>query len=364
MRAYKEGRFLVFELSEGRNVKYDLSDGSYIGLSGKKVKKVNEQLKGYNVYGVIQSFEDENYKKFLNKVYDSISTGVENTGTFLKYVRQYRHLEQYFACGIENVSICIPHISEVPSGLIDYAKTDNKIKINRQLINEYKKHPDQFMKVFNYNFKAIKKESFVSLLCDNWSSATDSLKRLTSNYNYDFDRLMKYLDDIVYYEGIRNFKCLLNELYDYAKMSKAISKDGKFNKYPVNFLTTHTITVRNYNRLNKLFNESEFEERINLDLEYKYKDYVFIYPKSTKDIKQEAVSLTHCVASYIDEVIKGNCHIIFLRHKDKQDESLVTLEIRGNEVTQAKGMYNRDVNKSEAKAIEAYNKYLSKLGGK
>ena len=48
MRAYKEGRFLVFELSEGRDVRYDLSDGTYIGLSGKKVKKINEQLKGYD----------------------------------------------------------------------------------------------------------------------------------------------------------------------------------------------------------------------------------------------------------------------------------------------------------------------------
>lgn len=360
MRAYKEGRFLIFELSEGRDVRYDLSDGTCIGLSGKKVKKVNEQLKGYDVYDVIESFEDEKYKKFLRRVYNLINTGVVNTGTFLNYVRKYKNMEQYYACDITNVSSYIIHISEVPDGLLEFIKTNEDITLSNNLIGEYKKRPDDFAKVFNYKFKAIKTNEMVEVLTENWT-AYDSLYRLVTYYNYNFERLLKYLDDLTYYEGIVNLKQLIRELHDYAKMSKQISKDGKFNKYPVNYLTTHTITVRNYNRLCKTFDEDAFNAIRNESLEFTYGNYAFIYPKSTIDIKLEAVSLTHCVASYIDEVINGNCHIIFLRYKDKTDESLVTLQVVDNEVVHAKGLYNRDVNKLEATAIEIYNKYLSQF---
>lgn len=360
MRSYKEGRYLIFELSEGRDVRYDLSDGSYIGLSGKKVKNLCEQLRGYNVYDIIKSFEDEKYKRFLKRVYNHINTGVINTGTFLNYVRKYRNLEQYYSCGIENVDSNVVHISEVPDGLLNFIKENTDVILNRKLIESYKKSPNELNKVFNYKFKAIPKHEMIAMLTTGYHSR-ECFYKLVTYYYYDFERLIKYLDDLAYYEGITNFRNLVEELRDYARMSKQISKDGKFNKYPNNYLTTHTITVRNYNRLNRSFDENAFIEVIDTNLEFAYGDYVFIYPKSTNDIKLEAVSLTHCVASYINEVISGKCHIIFLRHKDNKDESLVTLQVVDNEVVHAKGAYNRDVNKSESEAIEAYNEYLSKF---
>lgn len=52
------------------------------------------------------------------------------------------------------------------------------------------------------------------------------------------------------------------------------------------------------------------------------------YPNSTQDIKDESVSQNNCVASYIDKVIDGECHILFLRKKDNPSQSLITIEIR------------------------------------
>lgn len=54
---------------------------------------------------------------------------------------------------------------------------------------------------------------------------------------------------------------LIRELYDYAKMMSQLSI--KYNKYPRNFLTTHKIACRNYNRMKKEFSEELFQKRIN-----------------------------------------------------------------------------------------------------
>lgn len=69
----------------------------------------------------------------------------------------------------------------------------------------------------------------------------------------------------------------------------------------------------------------------------------------------------NCVASYIDKVIDGQCHILFLRKKNKPDESLVTIEVRNNHIVQARRRFNDDVTVEDQKAIDAFNK---KFGNK
>ena len=83
---------------------------------------------------------------------------------------------------------------------------------------------------------------------------------------------------------------------------------------------------------------------------------MFIYPNCTQDIKDEAVQQNNCVASYIDRVIDGNCHVMFLRKKDNPEKSLVTIEIRHNRIVQAKRRFNDPVNKEEQEAIDYWNK--------
>ena len=98
------------------------------------------------------------------------------------------------------------------------------------------------------------------------------------------------------------------------------------------------------------------KKRINKQYECSFGDYIFIYPESTQDIKDEAASQNNCVASYIDKVIDGQCHILFLRKKNKPDESLVTIEVRNNHIVQARRRFNDDVTAEDQKAIDAFNK--------
>lgn len=148
---------------------------------------------------------------------------------------------------------------------------------------------------------------------------------------------------------------LLKELLDYATMMKRLS--NKFDKYPKHFLTTHKIACRNYNRLKQEFIEEDFKNKINKDMEKTFGDYRFIYPNCTQDIKNEAVQQNNCVASYIQRVINGQCHILFLRYKDSPDKSLVTIEVRDNKIVQALQKYNHPLTSEQKEIVENWNKW-------
>ena len=169
---------------------------------------------------------------------------------------------------------------------------------------------------------------------------------------------MNYIDYCKTYEAIDNMDYLLKELLDYASMMKRISP--KFDKYPRHFLTTHKIACRNYNRLKEQFDEEDFKKHIDKDMEHTFGDYVFIYPETTQDIKDEAVSQNNCVASYIRKVINGECHILFLREKDNPTKSLVTIEVRDGKIVQARQRFNDPVTSEQQVVIDKWNEWYSR----
>ena len=161
---------------------------------------------------------------------------------------------------------------------------------------------------------------------------------MIEEYGYTAKPLLLYIDQLKTFEALGDISFVIKELYDYANMMKTISP--KFDKYPRHFLTTHQIACRNYSRMKKEFPEELFKKRINKQYECSFGDYIFIYPESTQDIKDEATMQNNCVASYIDKVIDGKCHILFLRKKNKPNESLVTIEVRNNHIVQARRRFN------------------------
>lgn len=377
MKAYKEKQYLVFKFEDGKDVRYDLSNGQTIGKSGRPVKDICTQLRGYNILSVINSFEDENYRNFLkfvdSRVNRSTAYGynwrggtrvdkIRNVGSFLSHIRYYSNYEQFFACGIKNIEAGYGwDISKMPKGLLKLCR-DNDIKLTQKLYEAYVKDPNVFNNVINMNFYSLNKNEVLNVLIDATTQQhyyiTPPIKDLIDNYNYKIQSLFTYCDNLITYEALDGLYNVLREFHDYVAMVSKISP--KYEKYPKNFLTTHKIACRNYNRLKEHFEEMDFQKRIDKTLEYTCDDYKFIYPTTTQDIKDEAMQQNNCVASYIKKVIDGQCHILFMRKKDDLDHSLVTIEVRDNKIVQAKGKFNRDVTNEELEAINKWNKKFEK----
>lgn len=387
IKSYKEHQFLVFELEDGKTVKYNLATGESIGKSGKVVKDICTQLRGYNLLDIIHSFQDDKYREFLKfidkRVNSSSAKGycrsygrvdkIRNIGSFLKRIDDYNEYEQFFAAGLNNIAYPLEYkFKEIPKGLFKLVR-EYDLKITNELIKSYIDYPNLFINLLNKEYYSIKHEAIAKLitydLCFNYRNSTyyygysndykERFMSLINEYNYKPKSLLKHLDNLITYEALDSLENIINEFYDYVKMMSAIT--NKYEKYPKNFLTTHKIACRNYNRLKIEYSEEIFNKRKDKSLEFTYGNYKIIYPKTTDDIKEEGISLNHCVSSYIGSVIDGKCHILFLREKDELDKSLVTLEIRNNKVIQARGKFNRDVNKKEQMVIDEYNKKLERL---
>jgi hypothetical protein len=370
----KENQYLVFYFDDGKNVKYNLATGETIGKLGKPVKDICTQLRGYDLLQVINSFENENYKNFLSfldKNFINKSTSsrnswhrvnrITNIGSFLSRIDKYKYFEQYFACGIKRLDRKINYkLNEIPKNLIRICKMSD-IELSDSLIENYKKNPDLFANLLNYEYLSINKKNILGVLYSEYYYK-NKFDQLINHYNYKPISLLQYIDNLMTYEALDNFYSVVGELLDYCNMMSKISP--KYEKYPKNFLTTHKIATRNYNRLIQQFIEEDFKKVINFNLEYTYNNYKIIYPKTTQDIKDEAVQQNHCVASYIQNVIDGKTHILFLRDKENLEKSLVTLEVKNYKVVQAKGKFNRDVTKEEQFIINKYNEKLIKIYNK
>lgn len=361
MKVYKDKQYLVFDFEDGMNVKYDFATKQAIGIKGKPVKNLNKQLRGWTIDSLFDCFVDQQYAKFLKFVRNK-EWNISNIGTILSRVPLHSNYEQIFSAGFDGiVDYNLKYkINEIPKSLIKVAKQHN-VKISNNLIEFWKVNSDAYNLAYQLEYISLNDDDIYNILkysIGRWENHTyvpeSVFNILINNYKYNAKSLLLYMDELKTFEAIDDMDYLIREIYDYAKMMDTISY--KWDKYPRHFLTTHKIACRNYNRLKKEFPEDLFRKRINKNYECTYKNYVFIYPDCTQDIKTEACQQNNCVASYIDRVIDGNCHIMFLRKKDSPDESLVTIEIRHNRIVQAKRRFNDPVTQEDQEAIDYWNK--------
>lgn len=356
----KSKQFIIFNFDDGKNVKYDLATKTCIGKRGKKVQSLQSQLAGVTVREVIRLFDDTNYSRFLNYVYDRCSSRVCNIATVLNEVPHYSKYEQLFSAGITNVANYFSYsMKDIPKGLLKLCREYNFL-LNNALVENYTKNHNIFNFALNEDFTSITPNDvyeMVNYRCwiEGANRYDNAFNVLINTYNYDMKSLFGYIDYLMTYEGITYASHILRELCDYASMAHSMS--NKFDKYPRNFLTVHTITSRNYNRLKKQYEEEKFASRIDKSMEKTFGSYKFIYPDTTQDIKDEAVAQSNCVASYIPKVIEGGCHILFMRDKEDTDTSLVTIEVRNNKIVQALQRHNARLTKSQQDAVDAWNNW-------
>ena len=319
---------------------------------------------------LIDCCNDDKYANFLNfvKRIESREHSISNIGTILSRVPLYSNYEQLFSAGIGDIlddeDRFTYTINKIPKALIKLCK-EKRIKLTNKIMQYYKQNPDAHLIAYNLDYMSLTDDDIYKI----WSTDSSDYDRetgfhywsyfnkLLDEFGYTAKPLLLYIDQLKTFEALDDVRYIIGELYDYANMMKTISP--KFDKYPRHFLTTHKIACRNYGRLKKKFSEEIFKSRIDKSLEFSYKDYQFIYPSSTEEIKQEAVQQNNCVSSYIDKVIDGKCHILFLRKKNKLNESLVTIEVSNNHIVQARRRFNDPVTPEDQEVIDKWNEMFA-----
>lgn len=373
----------IDEINIGKSyeLKYSLKDQTMTLLkNGSEVETSERSLQNFfkdiftssthnKVYDVIKKIAtDKNYNLYKFS-YDHLSKKREERsyqiGRGLQRLFKYPVLEIMNNCGFGNDLYHIygsykysqetqPHkILGVPKYLVHIIKDCG---LKRHTINALTKMDEKFggnnVKIIVQLFK---EESNVNQI----SNCANYLTELYEKYGYkDVRKLCMYVTRSVKLEqGIDRPGDALTYLRDYVRMCTNINV--KFDKYPKSLKKEHDITLLNYSVRKSEIKNTQFKEVVAQEdytkLEYKYKDYCIVIPQSPADLVAEGSSLSHCVASYVDDIIKGKCKIIFLRKTEFPKEALVTIEIRDNKyIRQVRGFDNRKPFDNEMDFVEKW----------
>lgn len=169
---------------------------------------------------------------------------------------------------------------------------------------------------------------------------------------YSLGKFSNYVVTETINQGYTSIGNLVNSLRDYIKMCIGVGLKPHF--YTTSLELTHNVAARNYKIALTEEQEVIFKNRYAEFEPFEYEDYVLIAPRTSEDVKSEGSSLNHCVASYIKDIIDGNTQIFFLRLKKEYKNSLVTVEIRGKAVVQARGASNRDLTEKEEEVLRIF----------
>ena len=103
-----------------------------------------------------------------------------------------------------------------------------------------------------------------------------------------------------------------------------------------------------------------FLKRYSDILRFSYGNLEVVLPTNPTDLTKEGNNNHNCVGGYIDYVVRGDCIIVFVRHKDDLDKSYLTCEITNDgNIQQFYLSYNNSPKEEEDKEFRRlYQDYL------
>lgn len=142
-----------------------------------------------------------------------------------------------------------------------------------------------------------------------------------------------------------NMQYTVTEYRDYLDMCGKLGcdMDNSFVLYPAELHKAHDKAARRVKQKADARLRREFKrayQRISRRLDYERDGMKFLLPATPEELAAEGSALHHCVGGYADRVAKKECLILFLRRCEDESKPFYTVEIRGGEVTQVRGMQN------------------------
>lgn len=140
---------------------------------------------------------------------------------------------------------------------------------------------------------------------------------------------------------------LITDYHDYLCMCKELQYDVKnsFILFPRELKAAHDSVAKTLKDKRTAEHEKaiagsfdEWQKRY----QYQSKELMMIPPHSAKEIVDEGAALHHCVRLYVKNVAEKKSVILFVRSVDEPDKSLCTVEVKGGQVTQARGFDNEE----------------------
>lgn len=371
IKVERDKEHLYFVLPNGiKEIRYDLKNREMQRLKkGQwiKAKYCYKNLKGYSISDL-----EGDESKFIEMVKETrrLNERCSSLSTFISRLSDGYVAEEYISEGVKYdlhtdwrdrrrrgitkpLSWYNKHIIKMfKIARRDTPYNDGKFCVDFDFETNYENYKDLWDKISNIILTLQLTPDQIYLVLDINRRTLDDINYLIIEHRYELKSLLSYI--LNYLGPFENLGVndAVELLASYYRMANNIGRN--VDKYPKYLRSIHDIITANYNTYKREYSEELFKKRARPELQYEKGKYCIIIPETTKNIISEGTSLNHCVSSYVQQIIDGATYIFFMRLKDIPEESLITLELKGGSIIQAKGAHNRTLTKEEMEFLEQY----------
>ena len=168
-------------------------------------------------------------------------------------------------------------------------------------------------------------------------------------------KMMRYMDGQYSFLSLRrsqygtlrysSMQVLVSEYRDYLDMCVKQNYDmrNSFVLYPKDLQKSHDKVAHRIKMKADAKMRRDFKtayKSIMQRMDFEMDGMKIVYPATPEEIIAEGNTLHHCVGGYVDRVARKECIILFLRKSKNLSKSFYTIEVRGREIIQVRGMKN------------------------
>ena len=202
-------------------------------------------------------------------------------------------------------------------------------------------------------------------MVDKYHLSQEEIDYLYEHYAYEKDYALwvKYLPRTCYYmmRGIYELfgYSTTGKLEDFYNLCQTLGVEppkDDFCRCYVNFKREYRMRKKELDLAALARNYEEKRDALTFESE----NFKVIIPQTPEDFKREADAQQNCVFSmYLDKVIAGKTHVVFIRRKDAPNTSLITCEVNNGRIWQYLARYNQRPSDPALMAFrEAYQTHL------
>lgn len=346
----KERNILKIEISgENGHFAFDLNNGNYIGKKGKPIQtcSIAGDLSRY----FRNNMEYGNLYYTLSRMFDTLG---RNTWEYSRreWLDAIRSAEKLDAMQIPRLKLSRGQMQFIEENFDEFVKYVRKARedgvgMGRGWANEFE------------NYVALQKMratlgNLVDVITPEMYNRIGYMRA---------QELTKEEWEVIAYYFVKQ-KCydfgVANMVLEYLSLCKDMDKKPE----KVSSFTREYVETKNTWKLRKIeFDNKRIAEnyaRQAKALNFEFGDFVVVLPTCGQDLVDEGANMHHCVGSYVDHIVRGDCYIVFVRHKNSPNQCYLTCQIHNNgNIGQYYLAYDRCITSQEDYDFkEAFRKHL------
>lgn len=168
-------------------------------------------------------------------------------------------------------------------------------------------------------------------------------------------------------EKLNEGASLIQEYHDYLQMAAGLryNLDDPWILFPRDMQKRHKELIEERREVDKRIEKMKDEEKDVMFrknqkpyccLEMETEKFLLRLPREVHEIRQEGNALHHCVATYIDRVVKGETTILFLRERSNPETPFYTMEVRDGRMIQCRAKYNGRMTEEVKAFVELFER--------